>query len=94
MVALILQIESNGGCVMRYYDYPVPMHDGWWGLGMMLFWGIVLVILAVVAARYLRTNNGMSSRTDLLDIIKERYARGEINKKEYEDLRKDLSVRA
>ena len=79
---------------MRYYDYPVPMHDGWWGRGMMLFWGIVLVILAVVAARYLRTNNGMRSRTDPLDIIKERYARGEINKKEYEDLRKDLSVRA
>lgn len=80
---------------MRYYDYPVYMHDGWWGIGMMVFWGVVLVVLAVVAVKYLRgTTPTGSSRTDPLDIIKERYARGEITKREYEDLRKDLTTKA
>ncbi len=60
---------------------------GW--LSMLIFW--VLLILGVVALiRYL-TRSGQSSEDKTpLDILKERYAKGEINKKEFEEKKKDL----
>lgn len=73
------------------------MMNGWGGgsfgifgwLSMLLFWG--LLILSVVAiARYLsRSGQGKENRTPA-DILKERYARGEIDKKEFEEKKKDL----
>lgn len=61
---------------------------GW--LSMILFW--VLLILGVVAlVRYL---GGSGKRNDEgkspLDILERRYARGEIDKKEFEERKKDL----
>jgi len=72
-------------------------HDSWgFGLGggfMWIFW-IVLVLLVVWLAR-----TGFGTRQDpgsngaspsALDILKQRYARGEIDQDEYERKRKDL----
>jgi len=70
------------------------------GLMMLLFWGglIALVILAI------RTLSGSGSRqpaiaadfstprpNTALEILKARYARGEISKAEYEEMRNDLA---
>src|SRR3989338_3704811 len=71
------------------------MMGGWNGFGllgwipMLLFW--ILLILGVVALiRYLgRSSQGQENKTPL-DILKERYARGEIDKKEFEEKKKDL----
>src|SRR3989344_6485327 len=73
------------------------MMGGWNGFGllgwipMLLFW--ILLILGVVALfRYLggstRSNDKEKSS---LDILKERYAKGEIGKKEFEQMKKDLA---
>ena len=73
------------------------MMGGWNGFGllgwipMLLFW--ILLILGVVALfRYLggstRSNDKEKSS---LDILKERYAKGEIGKKEFEQMKKDLT---
>lgn len=62
---------------------------GW--IWMLLFW--VLLILAVVALfRYLgdSTKEAHIDKSPL-DILKERYARGEIGKKEFEQKKKDLT---
>jgi len=72
------------------------MMGGWGGFGilgwlsMLIFW--VLLILGVIALiRYLvRSGQSREDKTPL-DILKERYARGEINKKEFEEKKKDLS---
>ncbi|OGE16717.1 electron transporter RnfE [Candidatus Daviesbacteria bacterium RIFCSPHIGHO2_01_FULL_36_37] len=69
---------------------------GWGGFGfgwifMIIFW--ILIILGVVAlVRYLG-NSGKSVKDDKtpLEILKERYAKGEIDKKEFEDKKKDLA---
>ena len=76
---------------------------GWWGWGMgfgwismILFWG--LVVLAIVAlVKWLMpqppAGGGSHDRTPL-EILQERYARGEIDREEYEQKRRDLVSRA
>jgi len=61
---------------------------GW--LPMLFFW--LLLILGIVAlVRYLGNTMSADSRKKLpLDILKERYAKGEIDKKEFEEKKKDL----
>jgi putative membrane protein len=81
-----------------------PHHEfGWGGLifGAVLtiaFWG-VLVMLAVLLFRALNGPRGRHETVQIppvgqsknaLDILKERYARGEISKEEYERMREDI----
>jgi putative membrane protein len=63
------------------------------GMGMMM-WGIRLFVVIVVAAvkrlwgpkmRFL-----ISDRENALEILKKRYAKGEIGKEEYERIKKDI----
>ncbi len=66
------------------------------GLMMWLFWAavIVLVILAIRAFSGGRPLTGPSAQPPqtALDILKERYARGEITKDEYESMRRNLAT--
>jgi|SRR3989344_3579656 len=72
------------------------MMGGWNGFGlfgwfsMIIFW--LLLILGVIALiRYLSdAGKRKSEDKSPLDILKERYARGEIDKKEFEEKKKDL----
>ena len=77
------------------------MHPGWWmwgagGLVMMfmmfVFWGLVIAGL-VLGIRWL-VRQGRDGQPDrALEILRERYARGEINKDEFEARRRDLGGR-
>ncbi len=78
----------------RPYEYW-GMHYMWgpWGIGMMLmmlvFWGLVIVAL-VLGVRWLLTQ-GREPRSDsALDILRQRYARGEIDKDQFEAMKRDL----
>jgi len=67
---------------------------GVWGIGMMLmmlfFWGLVIVAI-VLGIRWL-VSQGKASRSDsALEILRQRYARGEINKEEFEAKKRDLT---
>lgn len=68
-----------------------------WGPGfgmffMLLFWG--LIILGIVALvkwlTGLSVNTGASPRKTALQILEERYARGEIEREEFEQKKRDL----
>jgi putative membrane protein len=74
------------------------MMDGGWmpmmGLGMLflvLFW--VFMIAGVIYLVKWLTGQGIAGRPDSsLEILKKRYARGEISKQEFEDMRRDLQA--
>jgi putative membrane protein len=71
------------------------MHDGagWWmvfgGIMMVLFWG-GLIALVVWGINRMTRRGGNLARKGPLDIARERYARGEISKDQFEQLKKDL----
>ena len=76
------------------------MFDGTWGWGMgfgmlfmVLFWGSIIALIAWLIVRLTRReNNGSGTeKRKPLDIARERYARGEITKEEFDNLKKDLS---
>ncbi len=78
----------------RPYDWGMHYMWGPWGIGMMLmmlvFWGLVIVAL-VLGVRWL-ISEGKSPRSDsALEILRQRYARGEINKEEFETKKQELS---
>lgn len=66
---------------------------GWWMvLGfvwMLLFWGAIIA-LVVWGVKKL-TGRSSSGGASPLDIAKERYAKGEISKEQFEQIKKDLS---
>jgi putative membrane protein len=73
--------------------HPMWWMGGAWGIGMMfmmlLFWGMVIAAL-VLGIRWL-ISQGKEGRSDsALDILRQRYARGEINKDEFEAKKRDL----
>jgi putative membrane protein len=76
--------------------YPMMNGYGWgWGLAMMVFAAVLLIIIIVVPTvviiRLLKSHdNNTPSRAAPLDTAKMRYAKGEISKEEFEQLKKDL----
>lgn len=82
----------------RAYEWGWGWHPMWWmwgawGIGMMLFmlvfWAAVIAGIVLVI-RWL-VGQGKESRPDsALEILRQRYARGEINREEFEAKKRDL----
>lgn len=64
---------------------------GWFGGGIMMivFWAL-LIVLIIWIVRELRGKHSSTNSSSALDILKERYAKGEVNKEEFESKKKDL----
>ncbi len=58
-------------------------------LFMALFW-VALIVGGVLLVKWLMGQGGASREDSALDILKKRYARGEINKQEFEERKRDL----
>ncbi|MBN2031275.1 SHOCT domain-containing protein [bacterium] len=77
------------------------MHDwgmmnwGWgWGgmIFQLLFWFVIIGVI-IWGIKYMTDHTQRSrhdSEEDAIDILKKRYARGEIDKKEFDSKKKDL----
>ncbi len=71
-----------------------PMSGSGWGLGMMLmmalFWGAIIIAF-VLGIGWLRGRSKNTSGDSATTILRERFARGEIEKDEFESKKRELS---
>jgi putative membrane protein len=82
----------------RAWEWRWDMHPMWWMWGaggivmmvmMLAFWG-VLIGGIVLAIRWMTRRDHTPVRDSALEILRERYARGEISREEFETRRRDL----
>jgi putative membrane protein len=73
------------------------MHEGmgWWmvfgGILMVLFWVLIIGLVVWGIGRLVGHEGSSVKNGNLFDIARERYARGEITKEQFEQIKKDLS---
>ena len=63
------------------------------GLAMLLFWGVIILVIVLLVRGISGVGSGGQTeppRRTALDILKERYARGEIDKQEFEERRRTI----
>jgi putative membrane protein len=67
---------------------------GWGGMGvgMLLFWGLLIVgvVMLVKCSMGSGSCGKRKQEKSALDILKERYARGEIRREEFDQMKRDL----
>ncbi len=94
-----------GNALAQWRGYGGQMGPGMmgWGYGMGWFWSIIMVVfwVAVIVGiifliKWLVISTGAGGRSATsadspLEILKRRYARGEIDKQEFEEKKKDLA---
>ena len=75
--------------MMMWWPFSAAM--GWWVIvPMVLFWG-GLIALIVWGIKKLTERGDSFARGSSLDVAKERYARGEMTREQFELMKKDLS---
>ena len=72
------------------WDFGIGWWRGFGGIFMILLW-VGLIILIVWGVMKISKGGGTASKKDALDIARERYAKGEISKEEFEQIKKDLA---
>lgn len=106
IVLVLLLLGGMGAGMMGYGGYGGMMWPGmmgnyygpgfgFGGLLMMLFWlliigGIVLLVVWAVGRGGMATLGGTRPQDSALEILKQRYARGEITKEQFDQMRRDL----
>ncbi|MEQ9490044.1 MAG: SHOCT domain-containing protein [Alphaproteobacteria bacterium] len=88
-------LADQGGTYGYGRGWDGGMHGGaygWFMAPMFLIFMVVLVIAAVLVFRWIAgpAHHGHSSGKTALDILSERFARGEIDKAEFEERRSAL----
>ncbi len=90
------QNRFRGGYPMMWGNWNGnwPGMMGWWGFGgafMGLLFFILLIVIIVFVIRAARGGAYRGLGETPLDILKKRYAKGEITKEEFERIKKDIT---
>ena len=65
-------------------------HYGWMGLWGLLFWGLLIAAVVALLRGGVGCRRHEGPGKSALEILKERYARGEVDQAEFEQKRRDL----
>jgi len=96
LIILLLGLLAGGGMMgAGMMGYGAYFFSPLWGILTLVLWILVIVGIVLLVAWLLRrrpaTARGPDTgSTNALDLLRERYARGEITREEYEQMRRDL----
>jgi putative membrane protein len=65
-------------------------HMGYGGLWMIIFWILVVIGIVFLIKFAVDRTSSQSGGASAMDVLKRRYASGEISKEEYEEKKKEL----
>ena len=98
----VLVTAATSACAQPYGRYSDrmmgPGYHGFWGMGWMalLFWALIAIGLVLLIRWVVQMTNDRKSSTNsgqrAIEILKERYAKGEIDKTEFDRMKKDLEA--
>ena len=77
--------------MMWWWGGPFPVWGvvlGW--LWMVLFWGALIALVVLAVRQFTAPHREGGGGHSPLDILKERYAKGEITREQYEQMKKDI----
>ncbi|HEX2987027.1 MAG TPA: SHOCT domain-containing protein [Chloroflexota bacterium] len=92
---MLLGYELSFGVVVGDPEMMYGYGFGWWGILMMLFWVLIIgggILLFVWLFRQVQPAGGGAGPVPRqpIEILRERYARGEITREQFEQMRHDL----
>lgn len=102
MTMLLPMLSATPGLAQAYGDRDLWWHPVWgWGhmifgsLMMIVFWGGIIALIVLLVRRLggaggSGDSSGSAPRRTPLDILQERFAKGEIDRQEYEERRRVL----
>ncbi|WP_369682029.1 SHOCT domain-containing protein [Malonomonas rubra] len=73
-----------------YGDGFYGMGHGFGGIFMILFWVVIIYLIVRGTSHWTQKGSEQNSRKSAEDILKERYAKGDISKEEFEQMKQDL----
>lgn len=73
------------------WGYDHPMVFGFGGIFMWLFWIVLLVLIVWLLKNVIGGQTNLSRSNSALEILEQRYAKGEIGKEEFEEKKRDLT---
>jgi putative membrane protein len=79
--------------VIMMWDGWMHNYGSWGGIMMLVFW-VAAIVGIVFLVRWIVNQSRTNQRRDEtpLDILKRRYAEGEITKEEFEEKKRDLGL--
>lgn len=100
--ALLSMLWATASLAQSRSDWDQWYHPAWgWGhlifggVMMIVFWGgiilLIFLLVRLIGGPGISGDRNAPASATPLDILKERYAKGEIDKKEYEERKKVLS---
>lgn len=92
MLGMLMFGPMMGGGMMGRWGYPIGIGRGWGFMFAGMLIPLVFVVLLIVGAYYLLTPRGETAGSEAaLRILDERYARGEITKDQYLEMKQHLT---
>ena len=80
--------------MMHWFNFGGPYGHGMWGLGpvfMMIFWALIVIGIIYCVKGILGRSCQTPKQETALDILKKRYAAGEITAEEYDVMKAKLT---